>query len=79
MTSANQTIQFQGIKFGTAGEAIQWANASGKGVAILLDGPKVVDQEDADRLEATGVEFAYLCDHQMPDGTHRIVTIPVGD
>jgi hypothetical protein len=80
MTMTNQKqIEFRTIEFETAGEAIQWANASGKGVAILLDGPKVVEREDADRLEAAGIEFAYLCDHEMPDGTHRIVTIPVGD
>jgi hypothetical protein len=32
---------------------------------------------DADRLEAAFVEFAYLHDHEMPDGSHRIVTVPV--
>ena len=37
----------------------------------------VVDQSEADRLAAAGVEFAYLCDHELPDGTSRIVTIPV--
>ena len=59
-------------------DAIQWANASGQGEAILLDGsPAVVPQTDIDRLAAAGVEFAYLCDHEMPDGTHRIVSIPV--
>jgi hypothetical protein len=59
-------------------DAIQWANASGQGEAILLDGnPVVVPQTDIDRLAAAGVEFAYLCDHELPDGTHRIVTIPV--
>ena len=59
-------------------DAIQWANASGQGEAILLDGnPVVVPQTDIDRLAAAGVEFAYLCDHELPDGSHRIVTIPV--
>ncbi|MCK6458173.1 MAG: hypothetical protein L6Q92_16795 [Phycisphaerae bacterium] len=71
------TIEYQAIDFETAHEAIQWTEASGKGVAILLDGPKVVSQDDADRLAAAGVEFAYLHDHEMPDGTHRIVTVPV--
>lgn len=71
------TIEYEAIEFQTADEAIQWTEASGKGVAILLDGPKVVEQEDVDRLAAAGVEFAYLHDHEMPDGTHRIVTVPV--
>jgi hypothetical protein len=73
------TIQFHATEFDTAHEAIQWAHASGQGVAILLDGPKVVEQQEADQLAAGGVEFAYLCDHEMPDGEHRIVTIPVND
>ena len=58
-------------------DAIQWADAAG-GRAMLLGGkPMVVPQADIDRLAAAGVEFAYLCDHEMPDGTHRIVSIPV--
>ena len=71
------TIEFKAIEFESAHEAIQWTEASGKGVAILLDGPRVVEQKDVDRLAAAGVEFAYLHDHEMPDGTHRIVTVPV--
>lgn len=71
------TIEFRAIEFETADEAIQWTDADGRGVAILLDGPKVVEQEDVDRIAAAGVEFAYLHDHEMPDGTHRIVTVPV--
>jgi len=72
------TIEIKSTEFETAGEAIQWTNADGRGVAILLDGKNlVVDQADADRLAAAGVEFAYLCDHEMPDGTHRIMTVPV--
>ena len=58
-------------------DAIQWADAAG-GRAILLKGkPVVVETQDAERLEMARVEFAYLCDHEMPDGTHRIVSIPV--
>ena len=73
------TIEYQAIEFETAHEAIQWTEASGKGVAILLNGPKVVEQQDVDRLAAAGVEFAYLHDHEMPDGSHRIVIVPVND
>ena len=74
------TIKFHATEFATADEAIQWANASGKGEVVLLDGKNyVMEQSEADRLAAAGVEFAYLCDHEMPDGEHRIVTIPVND
>ncbi len=73
------SIEFEAIEFRTAGEAIQHVNASGRGVAILLDGHKVVAQTDTDRLAATGVAFAYLVDHEMPDGSFRIMTIPVND
>lgn len=58
-------------------DAIQWADIAG-GRAILLGGkPVVVDTKDAERLEMARVEFAYLCDHERPDGTHTIVSIPV--
>jgi hypothetical protein len=77
-TMTRKTIEIKSTEFETAGEAIQWTNADGHGVAILLDGKNlVVDQADADRLAAAGVEFAYLCDHEMLDGTHRIMTVPV--
>ncbi len=36
-------------------------------------------KEEAERLETAGVEFAYLFDHEMPDGTFRIITVPVND
>jgi len=72
------TIEFKAIEFETAHEAIQWTEADGRGVAVLVDGKNlVVDRAEADRLAAAGVEFAYLCDHEMPDGEHRIVTVPV--
>ena len=70
-------IELKAIEFETAHEAIQWTEADGRGVAILLDKPLVVDQAGADRLAASGLEFAYLYDHETPDGEHRIVTIPV--
>ena len=72
------TIQFKAIEFPTAHEAIQWSSASGRSRAILLEGQNyVAEQAEIDRLAAAGVEFAYLCDHEMPDGTHRIMTVPV--
>ena len=75
------TIEFTGIEFENASLALQHANASGHGVAISavagLNGCFVVEQAEADRLAAAGVEFAYLIDHEMPDGEFRIMTIPV--
>ena len=71
-------MTFNAYEFPNASEALQHVDASGRGVAIRLRRqPLVVSQADADRLEAAGVEFAYLCDHEMPDGSWRIVTIPV--
>jgi hypothetical protein len=72
------TITYEAIEFETPSEAIQHTDASGRGVAISVRGQAmVVDQSDAHRLEAASVEFAYLHDHEMPDGSHRIVTVPV--
>ena len=72
------SIDFKASEFSTCHKAIQWASASGKGRASLVEGRNyVAEQVEIDRLAAAGVEFAYLCDHEMPDGTHRIMTVPV--
>ena len=71
------TIHFHAIEFDTAGDAIQHTEAAG-GEAILLDGRNfVMTQDEATRIAAAGVEFAYLVQHEMPDGEYRIMTIPV--
>jgi hypothetical protein len=59
------------------GDALQWAD-SGQGEAVLIAGhkPMVVPQTDLDRLAAAGAEFAYLYDHEMTDGSYRIVAVP---
>jgi len=72
------TIEFRAIEFQTAHEAIQWTEAGECGVAVRLDGKNyVMERAEADRLAAAGVEFAYLCDHEMLDGEHRIIAVPV--
>ncbi len=72
----NMTIR--AIECESKHDALQWADASGQGEAVLIDGkPMVVPQADLDRLEAAGVGFAYLHDCVLPDGSHRIVTVPV--
>jgi hypothetical protein len=74
------TIRIIGIEFENADEAIQHINASGHGVAISIGGKVlVVEQAEADRLAARRIEFAYLVDHEMRDGSWRIMTIPVND
>lgn len=73
------TIDIQGIEFDTADEAVQYAEAGG-GRAVLLDGKRlVVATAEAHRMEEAGVEFAYLVDHDLPDGRRRIMTVPVND
>lgn len=75
-----KTIEFHAIEFEDAGHALQHTEASGSGRAIRCGGKYlVVEESEAERIEAAGVEFALLADHEMPDGTFRIMTIPVND
>ena len=72
------TINYRAIECESSSDALQWADASGQGEAVLLDGqPMVVPKADLDRLAEAGVGFAYLFNHEMPDGSYRIVTVPV--
>ncbi len=72
-----KTITFKAIEFDTAANALQHTEAAG-GEAILLDGRNyVMTRDEAHRIAAAGVEFAYLVQHEMPDGEYRIMTIPV--
>ena len=65
-------MTFNAYEFPNASEAIQHVERCRRGVAITLRRqPLVLSQADADRLDAAGVEFAYLCDHEMPDGSWR--------
>lgn len=73
------TIEFTAIEFDSADEAIQHTYADPRdGVAVLLGGKHYVMQKsEAERLAADGVEFAYLFDHDLPDGRNIIMTVPV--
>ena len=73
------TIEFTAIEFDSADEAIQHTYADPRdGVAVLLGGKHYVMQKsEAERLALAGVEFAYLFDHDLPDGRNIIMTIPV--
>ena len=73
MTKQRATIEFEAVEFPSAHEAIQHSFASRQGEAIRIAGKNlVVSWQDADRLAAAGVSFAYLC-----DDAGRIVTVPV--
>lgn len=73
------TIEFTAIEFDNADEAIQHTYADPRdGVGVLLGGKHYVMQKtEAERLAAAGVEFAYLFDHDLPDGRNIIMTVPV--
>ncbi len=72
------TIKIKAAEFKTAGQALQQVSASRQEVAITTHGRNyVTSRREAYRLAAAGVEFTYLCDHRMPDGSYRILTVPV--
>jgi hypothetical protein len=71
-------ITIQAIECKSNSDALQEADAGGRGEAALVDGrPMVVPQIELDRLAAAGVGFAYLHNRPLPDGSYRIVTVPV--
>ena len=73
-----KTIRVRGQEHRSAHEAIQDCDASGWDAAISVGGKYIcVRKAEAERLAAAGVEFAYLHDHEMADGSHRIMTVPV--
>ena len=66
-------MKIRASEFETRGEAVQWANADGRVVALTVDGMNLVtSQSEADKMQARGVEFAYLGEHKG-----QIVTVPV--
>ncbi|HVL40485.1 MAG TPA: hypothetical protein VM328_13930 [Fimbriimonadaceae bacterium] len=78
----DREIEIEGIPFETADEALQYVNASGRGVAITVEGINgylVVERKVADILAERAVPFACFFDHEMPDGSIRVVSVPAGD
>lgn len=76
-------ITFQATEHRSAAEALQYLDASGDERAIMIGahGGRIVKyltltQAEAERLEAAGITFAYLCYHEP---TGRMMTIPVND
>lgn len=69
-----KTIEFRGVECDSPSDAIQYADAAG-GKPITLGGKEyVVKESEADRLEAAGVEFAYI---GYCEAIGRFVTVPV--
>ena len=74
------TIKIKGIGFDSVAEAMQHLYASGAQCLMSIGGKYIVTTKaEADRIAAAGIEFAYVFDHDMPDGTSRIMTVPVND
>jgi hypothetical protein len=77
-----ETIDIEGFQFDTIGEALQHVDASGRGVVggvYGIDGYLVVERAMADKLDEARLLRAYFYDHIMPDGTSRVMSVPVGD
>jgi hypothetical protein len=77
-------MEVAATEFASANEAIQYVEASGGGHAIRLGDASGasrflgLDEDEAHRLEAAGVAFAYIEVCSLPDGfTEILVTIPV--
>lgn len=70
-------MTIEAIEFDNARDAMQYAEAGGQEAILLAGKPVVVAKREADRLAEGGIEFAYLCDHEMPNDTFRIMTVPV--
>lgn len=76
MTTRQLTVY--GVEHRTARQAIEDAKTSGRECAIRIGGKHLsVERDEADRLEAEGIPFAFLFDHTMADGTRRLVTVPI--
>ena len=75
------TINIKAIEFTDVHEAFQHYDASGYGDTVISLAGKyyLTTKAEAERIEAMGVEFAYVFDHEMPDGSFRIMTVPVND
>lgn len=65
-------MEIRRTEFGTMREAVAHAAANDM-AAVMLDGkPATITKDDAHRLEADGVYFAYLCQHKG-----EVFTVPV--
>jgi len=72
------TIEYEAIEFATAAEAVQYADAAGRGRAITIDGKHaVVSVADCDRLEVARIPFAHRGAVRRGDGTEVIVAISI--
>ncbi|MCC7291481.1 MAG: hypothetical protein IT449_05400 [Phycisphaerales bacterium] len=74
-----KTMTIEAIEFDSAHEAIQHYYAGGYGDRVIALDRKyyLLKQAEAERLETAGVEFAYVFDHDLPDGRNVLMTVPV--
>jgi len=73
-------IQIRAIECRSARQALDTARDSGSGHAILHNGKHyAIFRAEAERLETAGVDFAYLHEITLEDGSRRIVTVPIND
>lgn len=72
-------LEFEAYEFDRAWEALQYADACGWTPILFKGKHLVVRERDVVRIAAAGLDFAHLVDHEMPDGSYRIMTIPVND
>ena len=71
-------ITIRAIECESMSDALQEADAGGRGEAVLVDGKPIVDsQSNLDGLAASGAVFAYPHCTPMGNGSYRIVTVPV--
>jgi hypothetical protein len=72
-------ITMRAMEFNHAYEAFQHYDASGYGQVILSLGRKyyLTTRAEAERLEVAGVPFAYVHDHERPDGIRTLMSVPV--
>jgi hypothetical protein len=79
MKAPMRNISINGMECENASDALQWANASG-GNAIFVGGKYLcVSEAESNRLVSDGVPLAHICDHEMPDGSWRIMFVPTDD
>ena len=71
-------IEFKAIEFpnGPRGHSVDVRQRQGRSDPARREELRPPRRPRSTGLAAAGVEFAYLCDHEMPDGTHRIITVP---
>ncbi len=73
-----KTIMVRGFECESLDDALGWVDAMGNTTAIKIGGKiLVVPEAEARRLDTEGISFAYVGEHQIPDGTFRTVSVSI--